>query len=188
MKKHKVKLGGTLRPQDMDPDTGCVLLPTLNDGPSGDEWGCSRVSAGFCLDLNPALLLDAMTRAVLLHTRGSIIEGKRPDNGAAQVELSKRALANPARQSPNRGYSTGLLADHLKRDMTSDGQTAKARIIGPPARNAFLAQQRARGINLLTLAGKSGDAMREAAEAVVAGMATGREVLSDTGDVDAEDA
>lgn len=153
-----------------------------------DEWGVRVGSVGFALDLDPAILVDRMTRAVLQHTRDSILEGVRPDGGGPQKELSKKALSVD-RQSPHRGYRTGHLADGIKRSkIKRKGHTASSRIVPPSNRNVYVAEERKRGINLLTLAGASGEAAREAARQAVAEIAEGGKVPVNDREVDAEDA
>lgn len=190
MAKHrKPRLGPRASAENVDPRTGVVLLPALDDAPAGDEWGFKRMSSGFALDLDPAPMVDAASRAVLTHARTSILEGKRPDTGGPQRPLSRRTLRDPDRQSEHRGYRTGLLADGIRRsNLTSDGQTATATIVGPPERNAFLGKEKAKGVNLLTLSGLSGEAAKAAVAEVVAVVATGRKVEADVSGVGAKDA
>lgn len=139
------------------------------------------------MDLDPAILVDRMTRAVLQHTREAILEGKRPDGGGPQKALSKQALAAD-RQSPHRGYRSGVLADGIKRSkIKRSGTKATSTIVPPPSRNAYLAQERKRGINLLTLAGASGEAAREAAREAVKEIAQGGEVPKSDKELEAED-
>lgn len=152
-----------------------------------DEWGCKIGTVGFAIDLDPAILVDRMTRAVLQHTRDSILDGVRPDNGGPQKPLSRQALAVD-RQSEHRGYRTGHLADAIKRSkIKRSGFTATSRIVPPSNRNVYVAQERERGVNLLTLAGKSGDAARAAADAAVAEITQGGKVPVTDREVDAED-
>lgn len=188
MPSKKPRTGAKLSADNL-PDTGVVLLPELNDTLGPDEWGVSRSCAGFAIDLSPDLFVDAQRRAVLLHHRTAWLNGKRPDTGGEQRELGPTAAAVPGRQSPNRGYRTGFLADHVKATpIRSDGRTATCSIVPPPERNAYLAGERKRGINLLTLSGKSREAAEQAAAAVLAAVATGHEVLTSKGEVEGDDA
>ena len=118
------------------------------------EWGSRVVSAGFAVDLDAAILIDAMSAAHLAHTRAAILGGERPDGGGAQDPLRARTLADPERQSEHRGYRTGLLADELRRSpIESNGQTASCRISPPPSRVAYVNVERSRNREMLTLRG-----------------------------------
>lgn len=161
-------------------------LPAVAIGPQ--EWGTSVVSIGFGLDLDPAILVDRMTRAVLQHTRDSILAGVRPDTGGPQKEISARAAAVPGRQSDHRGYRTGALADGIRRSkIARDGATASSRIVPPPNRNVYVAEEKKRGVNLLTLAGKSGAAAREGAREAMAEIVQGGKVPVNDREVEADD-
>lgn len=145
-------------------------------------------SLGLTIDMSADILVDAMTRACLVHTREAILAGVRPDGGGSQRKLGIKAASLPGRQSPFRGFNTGQLADHLRRTKIK-GTTNKAssRIVGPSNRNVYLSQEAAKGVNFLTAEGTSGEVMREAAQAAVTAMVSGREVIRDTGDVESED-
>ena len=117
------------------------------------------------------------------------MEGKRPDGGGEQKPLSKQALANPDRESPHRGYHTGLLADGLYRTaIKSDGNTASSTINAPPERNAYLGKERKRGVVLLTAAGAAGEAAATAARETARVMASGAKIVTDPATVAAKDA
>lgn len=176
-------LGAPIDPAN-PPPTGVVVVPAVAD-PSV-EWGTRQVSAGLALDLDAAILVDAMTRAHLLHARNALATGQRPDGGGEQKPLGRRALANPDRESPHRDYATGTLADGLRRTaIKSDGQTATSRVLPPTSRTAHVAKERARGVELLTAAGAAGEAALAGARAAVAAMASGRKVIHDDDEVDA---
>lgn len=182
------KTDGKVPADGSGPDTAIVVLPEVDD-PEAVEWGTRTVSAGFAIDLDPAHLVDAMTRALLDHHRTALMEGKRPDGGGEQKPLSKQALANPDRESPHRGYHTGLLADGLYRTaIKSDGNTASSTINAPPERNAYLGKERKRGVVLLTAAGAAGEAAATAARETARVMASGAKIVTDPATVAAKDA
>ena len=118
------------------PATATVVIPATDTGDDGLEWGSRVVSAGFAIDLDAAILVDAMSAALLKHTRDALMSGQRPDGGGAQAPLGARALSDPDRESPHRGFNSGVLADELRRSpIVSNGQTASCRI-SPPSRRA----------------------------------------------------
>lgn len=167
---------------DNAPESAVVVVPPASEVAA--EWGVRSVSAGLALDLDAAILVDAMTRAHLRHTRQAIIDGVRPDGGGPQRPLGKRATADPDRESPHRDFKTGELADGLRRTaIVSDGQTASSRVLPPTSRTAHVAKERARGVELLTAAGAAGEAALAGARAAVAAMATGRVVHHDDDEV-----
>ena len=165
-----------------------VVTPAAGDGPDL-EWGSRVVAAGFAVDLDAAILIDAMSAAHLAHTRAAILGGERPDGGGAQDPLRARTLADPERQSEHRGYRTGLLADELRRtEIVSDRHTASCRILPPVARNAYVGRERKLGRELLTVRGAAGAAVVAAARAAAAEMVSGLEVGKNSGEVAAKDA
>lgn len=169
------------------PPTGVVVVPAVAE-PSV-EWGTRQVSAGLALDLDAAILVDAMTRRHLTHTRAALMSGQRPDGGGPQKPLGKRATANPDRESPHRDFASGTLADGLRRTaIKSDGQTATSRVLPPTSRTAHVAKERARGVELLTAAGAAGEAALAGARAAVAAMTSGRKVIHDDDETDAKGA
>jgi hypothetical protein len=181
------KLGAPLRP-DSPGDGKVVVVPPSAPAPA-DEWDFNIASLGLTIDLSAEIVVDAMSRAGLMHIRRSLIEGKRPDGGGAQKALGAKAAAGTGRQSPFRGYKTGHLADHIRRSrIKGDTSKASCRIVPPPDPNVYVAEELKRGVVLLSADGAAGEAMRAAARAVVAAACTGREVIHDDGDVDANDA
>lgn len=164
-----------------------VVVPAVDQAAS--EWGSRVVSTGFALDLDAAILVDAMTRAHLQHTRSAVIDGVRPDGGGEQRALGPRAAAAPDRQSDHRNFKTGTLADGLRRSpIKSNGQTASSTVLPGLDRQAHVARERKRGVVLITGAGAAGEAAIEGARAAVKAMLSGREVLVDDAEVDAEEA
>ncbi len=169
------------------PPTSVVVVPTMD---SGDvEWGVRTVSAGFAVELDAAVIVDRMSEAWLKHTRAAILSGQRPDGGGPQDELSARALSAPDRQSDNRGYRSGELADGLRRTaIESDGRTASCRVAPPVSRNAYVARERKNGRELLTLRGAAGAVVEAAAREVVAEIVTGAELDKNSTSITAKDA
>lgn len=168
--------------------TEIELTPDSNGGPVESD-GCRMVSSAWVIDLDPAKLVDAATDAWLVHTRAAIIAGQRPDGGGPQKPLSARALANPDRESPNRGFKTGELADGLRRTaITSNGSTASAVCYPPVSRNAYVGKEAKRGVNLVTGAGAAGAAMLAAAREVGFAMARGEQIPIDRGEHGPEEA
>ena len=171
------------------PPTSVVVVPAMDTGDDGLEWGTRCVSAGFAVDLDAAILVDAMSAALLKHTRDALMSGQRPDGGGAQAPLSARALSDPDRESPHRGFNTGTLADELRRsEITSDGRTASCKVSPPPSRNAYIGRERRLGREMLTLRGAAGAAVEAAARAAVAEIMTGNAIDKDRGELAAKDA
>ena len=167
---------------------GTEVIPASN-AVDGVEWGGRTIAAGFSIDLDPTILVDRMSEALLRHLRESLLTGERPDGGGEQDALSPRAAAIPGRQSQHRGYRTGVLADELHRSaIKSDGRTASCTVAPPPSRNAYVAGERRRGRELLTLKGAAGEAVAAAARAAVAEMISGEPVEKDRGDMTAKNA
>ena len=166
---------------------GTEVVPASN-AVDGVEWGGRTIAAGFSVDLDAATIVDRMSEALLRHLRESLLTGERPDGAGEQAPLSARAAAIPGRQSQFRGYRTGVLADELHRSaIKSDGRTASCTVAPPPSRNAYLAGERRRGRELLTLRGAAGAAVAAAARAAVAEMVSGDEVAKNRGEVAAKD-
>lgn len=188
MAKPTRKPGGRPLPADGSAGPTVVpVIPTVAD--TGDvEWGTRCVSAGFAIDLDAGILVDRMSAALLQHTREAILEGQRPDGGGEQTALSARALAAPDRQSDNRGYRTGELADGLRRTaIESNGREASCRVLPPVSRNAYVARERKLGRELLTIRGAAGAVVEAAAREAVAEMVSGDEVAKNRGEVAAKD-
>lgn len=188
MAKPTRKPGG--RPLPADGSAGPTVVPVIPSvADTGDvEWGTRVVSAGFAVDLDATILVDRMSAAHLRHTREAILTGQRPDGGGEQTPLSARALAAPDRQSDNRGYRSGELADGLRRTaIESNGREASCKVSPPPSRNAYVGKERKQGRELLTLRGAAGAAVEAAAREAVAEMVSGDEVAKNRGEVAAKD-
>lgn len=173
----------------LGPGEGTTVIPPSSETSTEDGWGTNTVSAGLSLDLDAAILVDHMTRALLTHHREALLAGQRPDGRGPQKPLSQRALDAPGRQSDHRGYRTGVLADGLRRTkIEGDRQNATSRIVPPPNRNVYVATELKNGVSILTLAGKAGEVAREAAGEAVAEITTGRRIRKSKGEVEAEEA
>lgn len=184
--RFKPRLGAPLRP-DSPGEGKIVVVPPM--APPTDEWGFNIASLGLTVDLAAEIVVDAMSRAGLMHIRQSLLEGRRPDGGGAQKALGAKAAADTGRQSQFRGYKTGHLADKVRRSaIKGDTSKASCRIVPPPDRNVYVAEELKRGVVLLTADGAAGEVMRAAAREAIAAACTGREVIHEDGDVDAEDA
>ena len=173
----------------LKPGEGTTLIPPSS--PQGDEdgWGTNTVSAGLSLDLDAAILVDRMTRALLSHHRESLLSGQRPDGKGPMKPLSQQALNAPGRQSEHRGYRTGVLADGLRRTKIEGDRTqANSRIVPPTNRNVYVANELQNGVSILTLAGKAGEVAREAAGEAVAEITTGRRLKKSKTELEADEA
>ena len=166
-----------------------TVIPPSSGGDDEDGWGTNTVSAGLSLDLDAAILVDRMTRALLTHHREAILSGQRPDGKGPQKPLSSQALAAPGRQSDHRGYRTGVLADGLRRTkIEGDRQNATSRIVPPTNRNVYVANELRNGVSILTLAGKAGEVAREAAGEAVAEITTGKRIEKSKTELEADEA
>lgn len=165
------------------------LIPPSDPTNQGDdEWGTKVHSVGLSIDLDAAIPVDAMSRAILVHLRESILEGKRPDGKGPQKKLGAKAAAIPGRQSEFRGYRTGVLADGLKRSkIKSNGKKASTRIVGPSNRNVYLASEAKKGVFLITGAGKVAEVARAAALEVLKEALKGEPIKVDDGEEKAGD-
>lgn len=180
------KLGSPLTPGDVDPSTGVTLFEQQDDPEDGD-WGARIKTVGLTFDINPALLLDMATRAVLIQTPDAIRAGQKPDGSGPLKKLGKRAASVPNREG-GRGFATGELVDRMKRTATRISKgVARSRIVPPPSRNAYVAAERERGTEMITTKGDAGKAAYEAIKLGIEAIMTGRKVEHDTADVEAKD-
>lgn len=184
-----LKLGDDLPADGSGPPTVIPIVEPAADPVPASGWGHRRVTAGFAVDLDAAHLVDAMTRAHLVHTRDAIMAGQRPDGGGLQKPLGKRASGDPDRQSPHRGFKEGVLADGLRRtEIKSDGKTASTTVYPPKERTAYVAKEQKRGVVFITGSGAAGEAALAGAREAAAAMGSGRRIVSDDGEVAAKDA
>ena len=174
-----------------DGSAGPTVIPVVDATETGApslEWGTRVVTAGLAIDLDAAILVEAMADAHLRHTRAAILAGERPDGGGPQDPLRARTLADPDRQSPHRGYKTGTLADEIYRTpIETTGNEASCRILPPRARNAYVGKERKLGRELLTVRGAAGEAVAKAAREVAAEMMTGNAIAKNGGEIAAKE-
>ena len=185
-----LKLGGPLPADGSGSSTVIPIVPRRDDPPPGSGWGLRHVSAGFAVDLGAHHLVDAMTRAHLVHTRAALMAGERPDGGGPQAPLGARASSDPDRESPHRAFNSGELADGLRRTLIkSDGQTASATVYPPTSRTAYVGREQRRGIVLITGAGAAGAAAVAGARQAAEAMTSGRSIDNpNSGETTAKDA
>jgi hypothetical protein len=169
---------GPLRPGDPD---AVVILPERNDPPPGEN-GSRVVCSGLAIALRADVIVNAMSRAVLAHTRDAILSGQRPDGGGQQAKLGARAQALPGRLTPFRGARTGHLADSIRRtEITGSTSSASTRIEPPGDRVVYVRSEAKLGRELITARGAAGEAAERAAKAVVADMAEGQGFAEERG-------
>jgi hypothetical protein len=180
------KLGPKLTPGNVNPNTGVTLFEPRDDAEDGENWGCRIKTEGLTLDLDPTIILDRQSRAVLLHTSESLKAGQKPDGSGASKPLKERALSEPNREAETRGFKSGELADGIKRTQIKvSGGTAKCRMVPPPSRNAYVGTELKRGYVILSGEGKARQVAIDAANEAVAAMMTGRQVEHDDSELDA---
>jgi hypothetical protein len=170
------------------PATATVVIPATDTGDDGLEWGSRVVSAGFAIDLDPVILVDAMSAALLKHTRDALMAGQRPDGGGAQAPLSARALSDPDRESPPVDSLVASRRELRRSDITSDGRTASCKVSPPPSRNAYIGRERRLGREFLTVRGAAGAAVEAAAREAVGEILTGNAIDKDRDELAAKDA
>jgi hypothetical protein len=164
-----------------------VVIPARRDPVV--KVGVQVVSVGFAIDIDPVALVDVMTRAAMAQIRGAILEGQRPDGRGAQKPLSRQALSDPDRESPHRGYNSGLLADSIRRTPIKSTATGATSTVLPPAsRNAYVGAERKRGVNLITGAGAVGGAAAAAAQEALGVIADGKSIQHTPAALTAKDA
>jgi hypothetical protein len=186
-KSRFVRRGGKVPADGSDP--GAIVLLHEADDPAATEWGVRQVSAGFALDIDPVPIVDSMSRALLDHIRAALMSGQRPDGGGEQKALGVRAASDPDRESPHRGFNTGILADELRRTpIKSTGDEASSTIYPPTSRTAYVAAEKRRGVVLLTSAGAAGKAAADAAREAVGVILGGDKVIARPAEVTARDA
>ncbi len=179
------KTGAPINP-DSPPPTAVVLIPRRSD--SATKSGVQITTVGLAIDFDPGYIVDAMSRGHMIHTREAIISGERPDGQGDQRGLGPRA-ATVERISDVRNVRTGELVDGIRRTpIVSDGITASCWVYPPLSRQAHVAREARRGVVLLTGAGAAGKAAQEAGRRSIAEMMKGRELISTTAEVKANDA
>lgn len=156
-------------------------------GPGGAPAGVQLEGNALAVELDARALCDVMRRAVLAEVSDQIREGRRPDGGP-QRPLSKRAAADPARESQHRGFRTGVLVDELRATpIRGDAGRAESNVLPPTTRNAFIAQEAARGVTYLAIGPATTAAATRAADEAVAAMLEGRRVEAEQGSPEARE-
>lgn len=188
MAEKPIRSTGPLRPGEQSPGAGVVLVPARSDPPPAGGTGSRVVTTGLVVDLRADVLVDAMSRAVLAHTRASILAGQRPDGGGPQAQLGTRAAAVAGRLTPHRGARTGHLADGLLRTEIS-GTTASAAttIQPPPDRIVYVRGEAKLGRELITARGAAAAVAERAAEETAQRMCGGEGFAVDRGSREADD-
>lgn len=133
------------------------------------------------IDLDSRAIVDVARRKILELTSENIRQGRRPDGGA-QRPLSKRAAADPDRESPYRGNRTGHMADEMRSSpIKGTSAAAEATIAVPTDRNVFIAQEKKRGIRYLGIGAAIAQAVDEEVAVAVEAMLEGRKVEAEQG-------
>ncbi len=183
-----IRPSGPLRPGDESPESGVVVVPPRSDPPPAGGNGARVVTTPLVIDLRADVLVDAMSRGVLTHTRDAILDGRRPDGGGPQAQLGARAAALPGRLTPHRGARTGHLADGLTRTkITGSTSRASTRIEPPGDRVVYVRSEAKLGRELITARGAAAEAAERAARATVRDMAEGQGFAEDRGPREADD-
>jgi hypothetical protein len=116
---------------------------------------CSFVAQAKTINVTADTIVDVVSHALLVYWRNTILEGWKPDGSGPQVPLSQATIAqvgDGGRLTPYRGAASGAMADNLRRSVVSGTTTrAKCTITTPTNRNAFVAQQAAKGIRFIQL-------------------------------------
>lgn len=167
-------------------DPGVVVLAgagaTGPVGPDGQRAGVTLEGPALVIDLDARALVDIARREILAQTSENIREGRRPDGGP-QRPLSRRAAADPNRESPHRGFRTGLLADELRATpIRGDAGRAESTVAPPTTRNVFIAQEKERGVTYLAISPQIAAAVEQATADAVRAMLEGRAVTAEQGE------
>jgi hypothetical protein len=129
---------------------------------------CSFVAQAFTINVSADVIVDVASHALLVYWRNTILEGWKPDGSGPQVSLSQATIAQVGaggRLTPYRGAASGSLADNLRRSaITGTTTRAKCTIQPPTNRNAFTAQQAAKGIRFIKLGGEADEVIRLAVQ------------------------
>jgi hypothetical protein len=120
------------------------------------------------IELRADALLDVVRVQLLEKFRLDIMAGRRPDTGGPQKPLPEKRAQAKGRKSPHRGYATGELADGLRSPrMTGTTANARARLLPPTSRNAFVGGEAKRGVFFLLLGASHERLMQEATDAFI---------------------
>lgn len=120
---------------------------------------CSFVAQALTINVTADTIVDVASHALLVYWRNTILSGTKPDGSGDQVPLSQATIAQTGaggRLTPYRGAASGSMADNLRRSaITGTTTRAKCTIQTPTNRNAFVAQQAAKGIRFIKLGGEA---------------------------------
>jgi len=120
------------------------------------------------IEIRADALLDVVRVQLLQKFRIDITEGRRPDTGGPQKPLPESKAEAKGRRSPHRGYASGVFADGLRSPrMTGTTANARARILPPTSRNAFVGGEAKRGVFFLLLGPSHERLMQEATDAYI---------------------
>ena len=173
-------------PKTQEPAT--PVVDATDTGAPSLDWGTRVITAGLAIDLDAAILVEAMADAHLRHTRTAILAGERPDGGGPQDPLRARTLVFLDRQGTTESYTTGTLADEIYRTpIETTGSEASCRILPPRARIAYVGKERKLGRELLTVRGAAGEAVAKAAREVAVEMMTGNAIAKNGGETAAKE-
>lgn len=167
-------------------DGGAVVLTgagaTGPVGPDGQRAGVVLEGDPLVIDLDARALVDIARREILAQTSENIRQGRRPDGGP-QRPLSRRAAADPNRESPHRGFLSGRMADELRATpIRGDAGRATSTVQVPTDRNVFVATEAARGIRYLGISPQIATAVEAATAEAVRAMVEGRAVTAEQGE------
>lgn len=145
---------------------------------SGADWDFS---------LDAGLLVDALSSALLVHYRQSIMAGERPDGSGAQPPLTEKVAAQRDRRGKVRGFKTGVLADNIRRGKITGSTTkATARILPPTNRNVYIASEAKRGVSFFSVSGTAAVVIAEVTDEFVRGGLVNANRAADRGERDAK--
>lgn len=134
------------------------------------------------IDVDARAIVDVARRTILGATSENIRSGRRPDGGP-QRPLSKRAAADPTRESPHRGFKSGHMADELRATpIKGSSSQAESTIAVPTDRNVFIATEAARGVRYLGIGPAIAAAVDQAVAETVSAMMEGRKVEAEQGE------
>lgn len=128
----------------------------------------SIVAVAKTINVTADTIVDVVSHGLLVYWRNTILSGTKPDGSGDQVPLSQATIAQTGdggRLTPYRGAASGAMADNLRRSPVSGTTTrAKCTITTPTNRNAFVAQQAAKGIRFIKLGGEADEVIRLAVQ------------------------
>lgn len=173
-------------PKRQPGDPGAIVLQGAGAigpaGPGGQGPGVTLESPPLVIDIDARALVDVARRVILGESSENIREGRRPDGGP-QRPLSKRAAADPKRESPHRGFRTGHLADELRATpIKGSSAQAESTVLPPTDRNVFISTEAVRGVRYLGIGPAIAAAVDQAIAEAVGAMMEGRRVEAEQGE------